>query len=141
MGAALATAITLTVVSASAPEPESASALAVFDREPLGIDDPSNLTFPLEEVFRDAEGTLLTDLNDVTLRWVGVADGNEVYAARWNHGEGPRICLIVDSTEHGAGVACTLEADFIGEGLRMGAFGLELKWGPTDTDVWVTTFR
>lgn len=143
VGALLATSVTLVVVAASTPEPDPivASALSVFERDPLPIDDPDNLTIALTELFRDAEGTLLDDLDDVTLRWVGMALESDVYAVRWNQGEAIAICLIVDSPTQGAQVGCTPEPEFIKEGLRMGAFGVELKWGPVDSGVWVRTFR
>jgi hypothetical protein len=143
-GAAVATVVTLAVTSALAPqpepEPETAAALSVFEREALTIDDPDNLAFPLDTLFRDAEGSVLEDVDDVTLRWVGVADGHEVYAARWDHDGDVAICLILESTDQAA-VACTTEVDFIESGIRMSASGVEVKWGPTDTDVWVTGIR
>jgi hypothetical protein len=142
VGAALATAVTLVAVAPSTPEAEAveATALSVFERAALTIDDPDNLASSLHDIFRDAEGSMLESVDDVTLRWVGVAEGNEVYAARWDQGESVAICLIVESSDQ-ANVACTPEADFVDRGIRMSVAGIQMKWGPSDTDVWVTTFR
>lgn len=139
-GAALATAVTFAVVAPSSPgdDPEPATALAVFERDPLGIDDPSNLLFPLDNLLRDAEGSILQDVEDLTLRWVGAPSGHDVYAVRWHEGDVYTICLIVEATDQ-AGAACTPEADFVVNGLRMSAVGLDLKWGPSGTEVWVTS--
>jgi hypothetical protein len=141
-GASLATVVCVAAFPGGTREPEATDtpALAVFERPARAIDDPLNLTFSLEALFRDAGGSLLEDVDDVTLRWVGVAEGNEVYAARWSRGDSVAICLIVESTDQGA-ASCTPEADFIDRGIRMSVSGIEMKWGPIDTDVWVTTFR
>lgn len=141
VGAVLATATTLALVTTSTPQPEpgEASALAVFDREPAQADFPSDLSFWLDGLIVDEDGTPVDDPDDVTLRFVGVAPGNDVYAARVREGDENTICLIVVGTE-GAAAACTSEADFVINGVGMEAFGIEVKWGPTGTKVWVHSF-
>jgi hypothetical protein len=143
-GAAFATAVTLAVVTATAveqePEPPSATALSVFERDASTIDDPANLAVPLDEVFRDAEGSYIEDVEDLTLRWVGGPDGYEAYAVRWHEADDYTVCLLVEATDQ-AIADCTPEADFILNGIRMPAFGLDLKWGPSGTELWVNSLR
>jgi hypothetical protein len=143
VGALLATATTLAFVPVSTPqsEPEApvASALAVFDREPSQADFPSDLSFSLDGLIVSEDGTTLVDPDDVTLRFVGMATGNDVYAARVREGDETTICLIVVSSE-GAGTACTSEATFVIHGVGVEALGIEVKWGPTGTKVWVHSF-
>lgn len=143
VGAVLATATTLALVTVTSPvrEPEepAASALAVFDREPSQADFPSDLSFSLDGLVMSPDGTTPVDPDDVTLRFVGMAVGNDVYAARLREGDENTICLIVVSTE-GAGTACTSEADFAVNGVGVEALGIEVKWGPTGTKVWVHSF-
>jgi hypothetical protein len=140
VGAAIATAVTLAVVASNGPvdEPEPASALAVFERDALGIDDPSNLLFPIDDLLRDAEGSILDEVEDLTLRWVGSPSGHDVYAVRWHVGDAYTICLIVEGTDQ-AGAACTSEIDFVTHGIRISSAGLDVKWGPSGTEVWVTS--
>lgn len=143
VGAVLAAATTLALVTVSTPQPEPgeplASALSVFDREPSQADFPSDLSFSLDGLIVSEDGTTLVDPDDVRLRFVGMAAGNDVYAARVREGDESTICLIAVGTE-GGGAACTSEADFIINGVGMEAFGIELKWGPTGTKVWVHSF-
>lgn len=141
-GATLATVVTLAVVTATRveQEPTAASALSVFERDASGIDDPANLLVPLDEVFRDAEGSYVEDLEDLALRWVGGPDGTDVYAVRFREDDAYTICLIVEAIDQ-ATADCTSEADFALNGIRLPAFGLDLKWGPSGTEVWVNSLR
>lgn len=143
VGAVLATATTLALVTVSTPQPEPgetvASALTVFDREPSQADFPSDLSFWLDGLIVNEDGTTVDDPDDVTLRFVGVAPGSDVYAVRVRDGSEKTICLIVVGTE-GAASACTSEADFVINGVGVEAFGIEVKWGPTGTKVWVHSF-
>jgi hypothetical protein len=142
VGAVIATVVTLAIVASedSAPEPEPTTALTVFEREASAIDDPTNLLVPLDGVFRDAEGSTLGDVEDLTLRWVGAPAGHDVYAVRWHRGDVYTVCLIVESTEV-ATSGCVPEVEFVETGLQISAFGIDLKWGPADPAVWVNSLR
>jgi hypothetical protein len=144
VGAALASAIALALGAVNAQEPEPkpvlASALSVFDREPLDADDPANLWLSLDQLVVSTGGSTPADVDDLTLRWVGRAAGNDVYAVRWREEDANTICLVVVSADQG-GSACTPESDFATNGIRMSALGVEVKWGPSGTEVWVNTFR
>lgn len=144
-GALLATAATLTLVAVGTPEPgpqtetTEASSLIVFDRAPRGIDDPATLWVDLEYLVAAPDGSP-ADPDDLTLRWVGMAAGNDVYAVRWDQeDEESTICLIVVAADH-AGSGCSTESEFAAAGLRIGTTGVEVKWGPTGTEVWVNSF-
>jgi len=137
-GAALATAITLSLVNGTPEEqPRGASALAVFDRGAVSIDDVSNLEVPLDQLLRDYRGPLLDGARDLALRWVGSPSGHEAYAVRWINDDGVHVCLIVESSG-GAERGCVSEDEFLATGIRMSAYGLDLKWGPIGTEVWAT---
>jgi hypothetical protein len=142
VGAVIATAVTLAIVASGdrAPETEPATALAVFEREASAIDDPTNLIAPLDEFFRDAEGSTLGDVEDLTLRWVGAPAGNDVYAVRWHRAGVYTVCLIVESAPTGV-TECMPEVLFVETGLNVSAFGVDLKWGPSDPAVWVNSLR
>jgi hypothetical protein len=143
IGAVIATAVTLAVVGSPQPEPEvsaGGSALAVFDRDAGSIDDVSNLKMPLDQLLVDYRGSLIDGADDLALRWVGAPSGHDVYAVRWSDDEGVHVCLIVEAQD-GAQRGCISEDEFRAEGIRMSAYGLELKWGPTGTEVWATGLR
>jgi hypothetical protein len=137
-GAALATAITLSLVNVTPEEqPPGASALTVFDRGAGSVDDVSNLEVPLDQLLRDYRGPLLDGARDLALRWVGSPSGHEAYAVRWTNDDGVHVCLIVESSG-GAERGCVSEDEFLETGIRMSAYGLDLKWGPIGTEVWAT---
>ncbi|WP_191281942.1 hypothetical protein [Pseudolysinimonas yzui] len=140
-GALIGTLVTFAVLAEDGDQPDGATALVVFDREARSVDDPANLVSPIEDLLRGAEGTLVSPDDRLELRWVGSPEDLEVYAVRWRQDEFVNVCLLVESADGAATAECASESDFAHNGLRMTAFGLDLKWGPTGTEVWVSSFR
>jgi len=67
---------------------------------------------------------------------LGAVAESEVYVARGSYEGETMICLISAQTESTGG-ACTVQPDFAVRGLTLGMGGLELRWGPLGTEIWV----
>jgi hypothetical protein len=114
---------------AGPPVDPGPTALAIFDREPTERDDPAQLAMTLDHI-------LPGGLKDAELRWLGAVAESEVYVARGSFEGATTICLISAQAESTGG-ACTEQSDFAFRGLTLGMGGLELRWGPLGTEIWV----
>jgi hypothetical protein len=48
------------------------------------------------------------------------------------------VCVVVTSALDEIS-SCGAESDFADEGIRIMAYGLELRWGPTGSELWANT--
>ena len=114
------------------------SSLAVFDRDPLPHDDPSGSDTAIARLLADTAGGPTADGGQLELRWIGAPGGFTTYAARWSTGDSTRVCVVVTSALETAS-SCVPESDFEVDGIRIMAFGLDLRWGPTGAEVWANS--
>jgi hypothetical protein len=115
-----------------------ASSLAVFDRDPTPLDDPGNRLIVIAELLAAAEEEPSPGARDIEVRWIGAPGGFTTYAARAS-GLGPSIVCVVVSSALEEISSCVPEDDFEVDGIRIMAFGLDLRWGPTGAEVWANS--
>lgn len=114
------------------------SSLAVFDRDPEPRDDPSTSDTAIARLLAESASGRTADGGQLELRWIGAPGGFTTYAARWSVGESSRVCVVVTSTLETAS-SCVPESDFAADGIRIMAFGLDLRWGPKGAEVWANS--
>jgi hypothetical protein len=107
---------------------DSLPSLSVFDREATALDDLGG-GFSVVDWFDDR-------LTNIDVRWIGSAESSTVYAVRGLDDDVPQVCVIVMRTLEGTS-RCVSEARFLADGIQFSGMGLQVRWGPTGTGLWV----
>ena len=77
-------------------------------------------------------------LPEIDVRWIGAPGGFTTYAVRSSASYATSVCVVVTSALDEIS-DCVPEGDFADEGIRLMAYGLELRWGPTGEELWANT--
>ncbi|MEO5533704.1 MAG: hypothetical protein ABIR17_01045 [Pseudolysinimonas sp.] len=102
--------------------------LSVFEREATAHDDLGG-GFSVTDWFDDR-------LTDIDVRWIGSDETATVYAVRGMDDGVPQVCVIVMRTLEGTS-RCVPETRFLADGVEFSGMGLQVRWGPTGTGLWV----
>jgi hypothetical protein len=114
------------------------SSLAVFDRELTTLDDPGERLTVVEHLLATMPEGPTPGLPDVDVRWIGAPGGFATYAVRSSASYATSVCVVVTSALDEIST-CVPESDFADQGVRVMAYGLDLRWGPTGTELWANT--
>ena len=114
------------------------SALAVFDRDPAPFDDPGERLTVVDHLLASMPEGPTPGLPDVDVRWIGAPGGFATYAVLSSASYETVVCVVVTSALDEVS-SCVPESDFAYDGIRVLAYGLDLRWGPTGTELWANT--
>lgn len=117
-----------TPVPVPAVSSDDLPSLSVFDREATAHDDLGG-GFSITDWFDDR-------LTDIEVRWIGSDETATVYAVRGMDGGVPQVCVIVMRTLEGTS-RCVSEVRFLTDGVEFAGMGIQVRWGPTGTGLWV----
>jgi hypothetical protein len=114
------------------------SALAVFDRDPAPFDEPGERLTVVNHLLASMPEGPTPGLPDVDVRWIGAPGGFATYAVLSSASYESVVCVVVTSALDEIS-ACVPDSDFAYDGIRLFAYGLDLRWGPTGTELWANT--
>jgi len=114
------------------------SSLAVFDRDPTPSDDPEERLKLVDHLLATMPEGPTPGLPEVDVRWIGAPGGFTTYAVRSSASYATNVCVVVTSALDEVS-SCVPASDFDEEGIRVMAYGLDLRWGPTGAELWANT--
>ena len=140
VGAAIGAVATTTIVTTedAVANWSGTSSLAVFDREPTSIDDPGDRPVVIDHLLATMPEGPTPGLPEVDVRWIGAPGGFATYAVRSASSYATTVCVVVTSALDEVS-DCVPDSEFAEEGIRVLAYGLDLRWGPTGVELWANS--
>jgi hypothetical protein len=114
------------------------SSLGVFDRDPTASDDPDERLSVVDHLLATMPEGPTPGLPEIDVRWIGAPGGFTTYAVRSTASYASSVCVVVTSAADEVS-ECAPESDFADVGIRIEAFGLDLRWGPTGSELWANS--